>query len=159
VRLRAVTTTALAATLLLGTAGCGLLLEPATLKSYSPSDGINADIGDVSVHNALVVANDAGDGALVMTLINPGDSLVFVTVELRGEVNLSASVGAYPGINKVGIADGNPLVFPNAELVAGSYSDVYFQYGNNEGVLITVPVLDDADAVYAPYAPPSSETE
>jgi len=153
VRLRAFATTALAATLLVGTAGCGLLLEPATLQSYSPSDGINADVGDVGVRNALLIANTSGDGALVMTLVNSSDTLVFVNVELRGSVTLSASVAAYPGINKIGIADDNPLVFTNAEVFAGTYSEVYFQYGNFEGALVTVPVLDGTEAIYAPYAP------
>jgi len=153
VRLRALATTSLSVALLFGTAGCGVLLEPATLQSYSPSDGVNADIGDVSVRNALVVTNDSGDGALVMTLVNSSEALVFVTVELRGDVKLSASVAAYPGITKVGIPDDNPLVFTNAEFVAGTYSEIYFQYGNFEGALATVPVLDDSEAFYAPYAP------
>lgn len=157
-RLRALATTTLAAALLVGTAGCGVLLEPATLQSYSPSDGVNAETGDVSVRNALLVANSSGDGALVMTLVNSGDSLVFVNVELRGDVNLSASVAAYPGLNKVGIADDNPLVFTNAGVVAGTYAEVYFQYGNFEGALATVPVLDGTEATYAPYAPNERES-
>jgi hypothetical protein len=158
VRLRALATTTLAATLLVGTAGCGVLLEPATLQSYSPSDGVNAEVGDVSVRNALLVANSSGDGALVMTFVNSGDALVFVNVELRGARNLSASVAAYPGITKVGIADDNPLVFTNAEVFAGTYAEVYFQYGNFEGALATVPVLDGTEVIYAPYAPNERES-
>lgn len=157
-RLRALATTTLAAALLAGTAGCGVLLEPATLQSYSPSDGVNAEVGDVSVRNALLVANSSGDGALVMTFVNSGDALVFVNVELRGARNLSASVAAYPGITKVGIADDNPLVFTNAEVFAGTYAEVYFQYGNFEGALATVPVLDGTEVIYAPYAPNERES-
>ena len=157
-RLRALATTTLAAALLIGTAGCGVLLEPATLQSYSPSDGVNAEVGDVSVRNALLVANSSGDGALVMTFVNSGDALVFVTVELRGARNLSASVAAYPGITKVGIADDNPLVFTNAEVFAGTYAEVYFQYGNFEGALVSVPVLDGTEVIYAPYAPNERES-
>lgn len=158
-RLRALATTTLAAALLVGTAGCGVLLEPATLQSYSPSDGVNAETGDVSVRNALLVANSSGDGALVMTLVNSGDQLVFVNVELRGDTNFSASVAAYPGITKVGIADDNPLVFTNSGVVAGTYAEVYFQYGNFEGALATVPVLDGTEAIYAPYAPNERESK
>ncbi len=157
-RLRALATTTLAATLLVGTAGCGVLLEPATLQSYSPSDGVNAEVGDVSVRNALLVANSSGDGALVMTFVNSGDALVFVTVELRGARNLSASVAAYPGITKVGIADDNPLVFTDVDVFAGTYADVYFQYGNFEGALVSVPVLDGTEVIYAPYAPNERES-
>lgn len=152
-RIRALATALVASSVLLGTAGCGLFLETETLRPYHPSDGIGVSVGDLHILNALIITNDSGDAALVASVVNDGDSLELVNVEVRGETPLATKVGAYPGITKIGIADGNPIVFYGADVVAGQYVDVYFQYGSNDGKLISVPVLDGTEPFYAPYAP------
>ena len=152
-RIRAIATVAVASALLLGTAGCGVFVETATLKPYAASDGVSATIGDIHLRNLLVITNEGGDAALVGSVVNDGTSLELVTVEIRGTTVLSTQVGAYPGLTKVGIADDNPVVFYGAGVVAGEYVDVYFQYGANDGQLVTVPVLDGSLAIYAPYVP------
>ena len=105
------------------------------------------------MRNALVITDESGDAALVGTIVNDGDNLELVTVEVRGAATLSTKVGAYPGITKVGIADGNPIVFFGAGVVPGEYVEVYVQYGSFDGQLLNVPVLDGTEAFYAPYAP------
>ena len=152
-RIRALATITVASALLLGTAGCGMVTETATLKSYAASDGVNVTVGDVHFRNLLVIANESGDAALVSSVVNDSNSLELVTVEVQGATVLSTQVGAYPGITKLGIADENPIVFYGAGVVAGEYVDVYVQYGANDGQLISVPVLDGTDPVYAPYVP------
>ena len=152
-RIRAIATVAVASALLLGTAGCGVFVETATLKPYAASDGVSATVGDVHVRNLLVITNEVGDAALVGTVVNDGTSLELVTVEVRGATELSTQVGAYPGLTKVGIADDNPVVFYGAGVIAGEYVDVYIQYGSNDGALVTVPVLDGSEPFYAPYVP------
>ncbi len=152
-RIRAIATVAVASALLLGTAGCGVFVETATLKHYSPSDGVGVTVGDIHLRNVLVITNENGDAALVGSVVNDGTSLELVTVEVRGTTALSTQVGAYPGLTKIGIADDNPIVFYGAGVTAGEYVDVYFQYGANDGVLASVPVLDGTEAMYAPYVP------
>lgn len=152
-RIRALATAAVASALLLGTAGCGVLVDTATLKPYHPSDGVGATVGDIHVRNALVITDETGDAALVGTFVNDSDSLELVSVEIRGTTALSTTIGAYPGLTKVGIADGNPVVFMGAGVLAGEYVDVYVQYGAFDGELLSVPVLDGTEAFYAPYAP------
>ncbi len=152
-RIRALATAVVASTLLLGTAGCGALVETATLKPYHPSDGMGVTTGDLHIRNALVVTNEAGDAALVGSIINDGTSLELVNVEIRGTTTLSTQVGAYPGLTKIGIADDNPIVFYGAGVVPGQYVDVYFQYGSFDGELLSLPVLDGTEVAYAPYVP------
>jgi len=36
---------------------------------------------------------------------------------------------------------------------AGQYVDIYFQYGGQDGVSMSIPVLDGTYELYAPYAP------
>ncbi|MEN9740086.1 MAG: hypothetical protein RLZ72_352 [Actinomycetota bacterium] len=152
-RIRALATAAVASALLLGTAGCGVFTPTATLKHYDASDGVSANIGQLSVRNLLVVTNGSGDAALVGSIVNHGSSLEFLSVEVRGATTVSTETGAYPGNTKMGIADDNPVVLFGAGVVAGQYVDVYLQYGSNEGQLVSVPVLDGTDPLYAPYVP------
>ncbi|MFM6968064.1 MAG: hypothetical protein ACKOWN_03910 [Microbacteriaceae bacterium] len=156
-RIRALATITVASALLLGTAGCGVFVETATLKQYSASDGVAANVGDVHFRNLLIVTNEAGDAAIVSSVVNNGSNLEFVNVEVRGATTLSTQVGAYPGLTAIGIADDNPVVFYGAGVVAGEYVDVYVQYGANDGQLVSVPVLDGTDPLYAPYVPEAVE--
>lgn len=155
-RLRALSTALVATAILVGTAGCGVFVETATLKPYHPSDGVGVTIGDLHLRNALIITNEKGDAALVASVVNDGESFEFVNVEVRGETPLSTKVGAYPGLTKIGIADDNPVVFYGAGVVAGEYVDVYVQYGVHDGELLNVPVLDGTEPFYAPYAPDAS---
>lgn len=152
-RIRTIATAAVASALLLGTAGCGVFTPTATLKHYDASDGVSADIGDLHVRNLLLIANEQGDAALIGNLVNDSSSLEFLSIEVRGGTTLSAETGAYPGNTTLGITHDNPVVFFGAQVVAGEYVHVYLQYGNNEGQLISVPVLDGTDPLYAPYVP------
>lgn len=152
-RIRALAATAVASALLLGTAGCGVVVETATLKHYEPSDGVSANVGDLAIRNLLVITNDVGDASLVGTIVNDGSSLEFVTLEVRGTATLTAESGAYPGITTFGAATGNPVILNGVGVVAGEYVDVYVQYGGHEGQLVHVPVLDGVDPVYAGNVP------
>lgn len=157
-RIRALATAAVASALLLGTAGCGVFTPTATLKHYDPTDGVSANIGDLSVRNLLLITNGVGDAAVVGNIVNNGSSLEFLTLEVRGATPLSTETGAYPGNTKLGIADDNPVVFYGAGVVAGEYVDVYLQYGDHEGQLVSVPVLDGTNPLYAPYVPSAQVT-
>lgn len=157
-RIRAVATAALASALLVGTAGCGVFVETATLKQYDASDGVAATIGDLAVRNLLIITNEQGDAAVIGNIVNNTSSLEFLSIEVRGATALSTQTGAYPGITKLGIADENPVVLFGAGVVAGEFVDVYLQYGSNEGQLVSVPVLDGTDPIYAPYVPVAAET-
>jgi hypothetical protein len=63
VNIRALASTTLAATLLLGTAGCGIFVDSATLKPYSASDGLNVDVGGLQLRNVLVITDESGDAS------------------------------------------------------------------------------------------------
>lgn len=152
-RIRALASAAVASALVLGTAGCGVFVETATLKHYDASDGVSANVGDLAIRNLLVVTNDVGDAALVGNIVNRGTSLEFLSIEIRGTTPLQTETGAYPGNTTIGIADDNPVVFYGAGVLAGEYVEVYLQYGDNEGRLVHVPVLDGTDPLYAPYVP------
>lgn len=151
--IRALATTTLAATLLLGTAGCGIFVDAATLKPYSASDGLNVDVGDLHLRNVLVVTDESGDASLVATLINNTTNVQYLTVQFRTDIPVDLTIVANEGLTKVGLADDNPAVATGTALKAGQYVDIYFQYGGQDGVTMAIPVLDGSHTLYAPYAP------
>jgi hypothetical protein len=153
VNIRALATTTLAATLLLGTAGCGIFVDAATLNPYSASDGLNVDVGGLQLRNVLVITDETGDASLVFTIVNDTTNVQYLTVELRTETPVDLTIVANEGLTKVGLADGNPAIATGTALKAGQYVDIYFQYGGEDGVTMAIPVLDGSHSLYAPYAP------
>lgn len=151
--LRALTATAIAAAVLLGTAGCGLFVPTATLKQYSASDGLNVTVGDLKLRNVLIITDDSGDASMIATIVNPTINVQYITAEFRGDTPVDLTLVANEGMTKVGLADGNPAILRGLGLKPGQYIDIYFQYGGQDGVTLAVPVLDASDPIYAPYAP------
>lgn len=151
--IRALASTTLAATLLLGTAGCGLFVDSATLKPYSASDGLNVDVGGLQLRNVLVITDESGDASLVFTSVNNTTNVQYLTVEFRTETPADLTVVVNEGITKVGLADDNPAIATGTALKAGQYVDIYFQYGGQDGVMMAIPVLDGSHSLYAEYAP------
>ena len=150
---RALATSALAAALLLGTAGCGIFVDAATLKPYSASDGLNVNVGDLQLRNVLVITDESGDASLVFTVVNNTTNVQYLTVQFRTDTPVDLTVVANEGITKVGLADDNPAIATGTALDAGQYVDIYFQYGGQDGVTASIPVLDGTYPIYAPYAP------
>ena len=151
--IRALATTTLTATLLLGTAGCGIFVDAATLNPYSASDGLNVDVGGLQLRNVLVITDESGDASLVFTIVNDTTNVQYLTVELRTDTPVDLTIVANEGLTKVGLADGNPAIAAGTELKPGQYVDIYFQYGGQDGVTMAIPVLDGTYELYAPYAP------
>ena len=151
--IRALATTAIAATLLLGTAGCGIFVDTATLKPYSASDGLNVNVGDLQLRNLLVITDESGDASLVGTVVNDTTNVQYLSVEFRTDTPFDLTVVANEGITKVGLADDNPAIATGTALKAGQYVEIYFQYGGQDGVTASIPVLDATHSLYALYAP------
>ena len=150
---RALTAAAVATAVLLGTAGCGVFVETATLKPYSAGDGVNATVGSIGLRNMLLITDESGDGSLIGTIVNDSGAAAHLTFELRGATALSETIASEPGLTLLGIKDVSATIFPGAELTAGQYATIYVQYGSADGVEVTVPVLDGTNPVYAPYTP------
>lgn len=151
--LRALTTVALASALLVGTAGCGLLVPTATMKEYSAGDGLNIVVGDLKFRNVLIITDASGDASMIGTIVNPTTNVQYVTAEFRGDSAFDVTLVANEGLTKIGLADGYPIIVRGLGLTAGQYLDVYFQYGGQDGATLAVPVLDASNPLYSTYSP------
>ena len=134
-------------------AACGMNVQ--TTKIYQPGVGVNARDGQVDVLAAVVVADKAGQGRLLATLVNDNqtasDTLSSVTasggqvagspvqIPARGLVNLA---------QKGGLAvTGNPG--------PGASMEITFTFANAPSAKLMVPIVAAKDE-YASYAPGNS---
>lgn len=152
----------LALTVAFGTAGCGLIAPQATTKHYDASDGVSGSVGSVDVRNAIIVTDASGGtvGNLVVTLVNTGSTAQRVAVTAGDSSTEPAYVTVDAGqTKKVGTepdaASGNVFFSPFSAL-PGSLFPVYFQYGDQTGVQLQVPVLDGALSEYKDLVPPTA---
>ncbi len=159
-RARVLVSVVLAAGVLLGTSGCNLLAPQSTTKHYDASDGVSGNVGDIAVRNAIVLSEDGTTGSLLVTVVNTGDSAHSLNVQFAGatgKVNQSVTVKA--GSTTAFGTEGAPLIPMDAiSAQPGSLFPVFFQYGDQTGVELLVPVLDGTLAPYSTLMPTAVPT-
>ncbi len=141
-----------------GLTGCTFSAVQANQKAYNPSDGIGETIGDVKVRNALLVTGDGKTANLVVNIANDGVTNAQVQVSWKtatGRVsrNVAVKAGGAVGFGPAG----NQIILSGVDAPAGSLFPVFFQYGEQEGRDITVPVLDGQLKEYSALVPTGSE--
>jgi hypothetical protein len=146
-----------------GTAGCAFITPQATTKIVEASDGVNENLGAVAVRNATLISNDEGTlASLLVSFVNTGDSTEQLLVQYEdgatGErVNQKVSVEGDGAITSFGAEGGEQILLENVS-VPGSLFPVYFQYGDEEGKQVLVPVLNTSLPEYDGLAPTPTPT-
>ena len=139
--------------LLVGTTGCSLFSEKATLIEYAPSDGVEADLGSIELRNVLAISSDGEDLNLVLTAINTSDSGIFVNFQFNegdGEEQLYVAGNSSKSI---GQPDEESVILTGANTQVGGLFPVYAQYGEVPGTQMLVPVLDGSLGEYSTLVP------
>ena len=155
---RLIASLAIGAALVLGTTGCSMLAPQATTINYAAAEGTNVfDSGPVQVRNAQIVANESGsEGNFVAALLNEtdeshtlriefGEGSSRVSVDVRVPANTTLSLGAEDGEE--------PILVEDLDTPPGADILTFFQSGDAEGELTSVPVLDGTLDYLAPLAP------
>ncbi len=159
-RARVIVSVVLAAGVLLGTSGCNLLAPQSTTKHYDASDGVSGNVGDLAVRNAIVLSEDGTTGSLLVTVVNTGDSAHSLNVQFdgaTGKVNQKITVKA-DSTTAFGTEDGPLIPMDAISAQPGSLFPVYFQYGDQTGVELLVPVLDGTLGTYSTLLPTAAPT-
>jgi hypothetical protein len=115
------------------------------MKNYDPSDGVGTEIGELALRNIMLITNDAGEGNLVMTVVNSGANDVSLTVQYTdggSQINKTIDVPSAPALLRVGDDPGAAVLFSGSDVIPGGLAPIYFQYAENPGELVMVPVLD-----------------
>ena len=145
--------------LLLGTTGCSLFSEKATLIQYEPSDGTAANLGSIELRNVLAISDDGETLNLVFTAINSSAKGIIVNFQYNdgaGEEKLF--VPANSSLS-VGQPDEDSVIITEADTTIGGLFPLYAQYGDEQGKQLMVPVLDGSLGEYStlvPVAPTST---
>ena len=159
----------LAGALALGMTGCGFVTPQATLIQYQPSDGVQTDLGDIKVRNAVAVSEDGTDASLLTTVLNTGDDDAVVTfqfVNAKGEkTNIDLEVAARSKVS-VGNTGEDQIALRGLSVPVGALLPV-FVYAKSasgsylegaEGVELLVPTLSTTNAEYTGLEPTAEPT-
>ncbi|TFC39718.1 MULTISPECIES: hypothetical protein [Cryobacterium] len=154
---RIIVSVVVATGILLGTSGCNLLAPQSTTAKYDASDGVSGNVGDLAIRNAMLLSDDGNIANLVVTVVNSGDSAHNLNVQyddgtekFTQEVNVDANSSVTFGTPDA------PTVTVAADVAPGSLFPVFFQYGNETGVEVLVPVLDGSLEEYSTLLPTSA---
>lgn len=138
---------ALALGVMFGTAGCNFISPIATMEVYTPSDGSDANFGQVAARNIFILVNPAGQTALFGSFVNKEDAATSFSFDLAGQ-SYSLSLAGNEKLD-IGFNGSNAVALGGFSAQAGSLADVTFKNGS-ETVEQTVPVLDATFAQFAP---------
>ena len=156
-KVRAGAAAAIAALVMLGVAACAPI---ASLKHYDPSDGVSTTVGQVKVLNALVLSKSGANGNLLFAAYNPTDELIQLNVQYEdGTDRTTAHASLLPDTTtNFGYGKKGQFLLSGLDAKPGSLAHIYFQYGDEEGRQLTVPVLDGSLPQYAELLPTPTPT-
>jgi hypothetical protein len=127
----------------------------ATTIAYSAAEGTNVyGSGPLEVRNALIVANEDGsEGNFVAAIINRTDDSQTLNVEIGEDgVALTVRVPANTTVS-LGSEEDEPLLIEELDALPGTDVTAFFQSGDAEGTLVSVPVLDGSLDYLSALAP------
>ncbi|MCU1584862.1 MAG: modification methylase [Microbacteriaceae bacterium] len=164
-RTRIAASVVVAATLLLATTACTFLTPQSTLKVYSPSDGVDATVGQVEVRNAMLLSKDGQDASFVVSMVNDGQKDATVRIQYESKTasgsthKVNTNVQLAGGeVKTFGSSDTRQLVFTGIDTKPGALFPVFVQYGSLTGDQMLVPVLNGALAPYGKLLPTPTPT-
>jgi hypothetical protein len=155
VKARRAASIALAAALLIGTAGCTLTAVQGTQVPYQPSDGTAATIGDIDLRNVLGLSDDGKSVALLLTVINNGSSEETINLQYETAEGKKTQKIKVDGDSSLGIGgeDQESLTLRGLNVQVGGLLPIYVQYGDEQGKQLQVPILDGELEAYSNLLP------
>jgi hypothetical protein len=156
VKSRLVASAVLAATVVLGTAGCNLVAPQATTEIQDVTDGVSGSVGDLRIRNAFVVSDDGKVGNLVVSVVNPGNGPHALDIQFgKGAGRVSGTV-TVDGNSSPTFGDEQTITLTGLDVAPGGLVPIFFQYGTETGLELLVPVLDSELPEYQDLAPSTS---
>lgn len=160
-RARIAASVVLAAGILLGTSACNLFAPQATTNHYDASDGVSGNVGDLAIRNAIVISDNGELGNLLVTVVNSGVTSQNLEIQFESKGKKVSQEVEIPADSTIPIGDKG---FPSVQLegidtIPGALLPVFFQYGEETGVELLVPVLTNQLPQYSTLAPTPTPTE
>jgi hypothetical protein len=108
------------------------------------------------VRNVLIVTDEEGvDGNLVAAIVNATDDSQTLNIEYGEGSDKTAEKIRVPARTTVslGTAETDPLLLEGINTKPGANLPMFFQSGDSEGILFSVPVLDGSLDYYGDLLP------
>ena len=154
---RLIASLAIGAAVVLGTTGCNMVSSQATTIPYSAAEGVNVwGSGPLQVRNALIVANEDGsEGNFLAAIVNNTDESQTLNIEFgEGGDSIQQTVRVPANsVMSLGTDEAEPLLIEGLDTMPGSDIAGFFQSGDAEGTLVSVPVLDGGLDYLEPFVP------
>lgn len=142
-KVRVIVAAAIAAGVALGTSGCNLIQPQATTKTYTASDGINVNVGNIDLRNIVVISNNGQTGNLVMGAVNTGTPVALhIEYKSAGKVadgHVVVPFNTQPTL--FGTANNSKVILTGINTQPGSLLEVAFTVGSKTTIAL-VPVLN-----------------
>ncbi|GAA1994876.1 hypothetical protein GCM10009777_33490 [Microbacterium pumilum] len=139
-----------------------MISPQSTTITYSAAEGVNIHgSGPLEVRNAFIVAtSDGRDGNFVAAIVNQTDQSETLHLEFgEGASSIEKTIRVPANtVVSLGTADTEPLLLEGIDTLPGADIPGYFQSGDAEGVLQSVPVLDGELSYLADLVPTPVET-
>jgi hypothetical protein len=157
VKVRVALAASIAALVMLGVAACAPI---ASLKPYDASDGVSTTVGQVKVLNALVLTKAGKNGNLLFSAYNGTSDPIELNVQYddHGDRTTVTATLKPETTTDFGYGKKGQFLLEGLGVKAGSLAHIYFQYGNEEGSEIPVPVLDGSLPQYQNLLPTPTPT-
>lgn len=156
-KVRVFVAVALAAGVVLGTSGCGLLQPQATRIQYDPSDGVSVQLGDIYLDNILVISDNGEDGNLLMAVTNATGEDVTLDLGFVSAETLAEGEVIIPNNVKVPTSFGtdkeNTVILNGIATIPGGLLEMAFALPGGQAQTILVPVLNSELPEYAGLEP------
>ena len=141
----------------LGVSSCSAVNEQATVREYSPSDGIVENVGEVELRNLLVVSNGDGEAGRVLgTVVNASPDNVDFSLAMGG-TTLTWNIESGDKVIFEDITTEAEVTVPNVDVLPGTGLRADASNGA-ETVELKVPVVDGTLEDYREYLPTPSPT-
>ena len=139
----------------LGVSSCSAVNEQATVREYSPSDGIVENVGEVELRNLLVVSNGDGEAGRVLgTVVNASPDNVDFSLAMGG-TTLTWNIESGDKVIFEDITTEAEVTVPNVDVLPGTGLRADASNGA-ETVELKVPVVDGTLEDYREYLPTPS---
>lgn len=145
---------ALSVAVLVGTTGCSLSGDVASMQQYTPSDGSQIDIGNVKLRNFIYLTDGVNGGKLIGTFVNNEKTDISFQLEyIDGDVRAKTQPIYIPSGETLGLGSAGDTEGFGVTLNAlpGSNVTMWVSIDGATGVELVVPVLDGTLEQYAPF--------
>ena len=145
---------AISVAVLLGTTGCSLSGNVASMQHYAPSDGSQIDIGNVKLRNFIYLTDGSNGGKLIGTFVNNEKSEIAFQLEYTdGDLRAKTEPIYIPAGETLGLGSGGDTegFGVTIDALPGSNTTIWVSINGATGVELVVPVLDGTLGQYAPF--------